>query len=448
MIVRIPLYAFLLASPPITFGFTGPQLTSSRKSQVLNGVISDLYQDRFEDVHLFKRFKNKVINNARDAGADLKESTSNDEKKNWATKDKGLFRVVPSQEMTGVEPHMTRLCSTLSHQLYTKNATDEIKLSTKNHTVEVLIYDDHGDFNSATVPFSVVVCEDTMILGWRGTGQVFDAINDIAASPQSSLAWRKHAKSIKVQGAFTSIVQNDIVTHERSIIEEAKKRNITEIITTGQSLGGGAAQVAHLILRAQIQDETSPWVDLKGINVRSIAFCGPMTTVLLDNASSETEDFVDELVANSCNMVFSNDIIPRGYGYLSFVEDYIDNVIDSGQLSKKIGVPRILRSLLGVREKLEHLVDDVIGGESVEDLVTVLSRYIHIGNIIYYESEGADPRVLKDMGAFYKNPLNKKDIFRDVKYKSVREPVTDFMSWHMDIINSPGLSYTDDELSK
>lgn len=232
------------------------------------------------------------------------------------------------------------------------------------------------------------------------------------------------------------------------MIEEAKKRNIKEIITTGQSLGGGAAQVAHLILRAQIQDETSPWVDLKGINVRSIAFCGPMTTVLLDNASSETEDFVDELVANSCNMVFSNDIIPRGYGYLSFVEDYIDNVIDSGQLSKKIGVPRILKSLLGVREKLEDLVDDVIGGETVEDLVTVLSRYIHVGNIIYYESEGADPRVLKDMGAFYKNPLNKKDIFRDVKYKSVREPVTDFMSWHMDIINGPGLSYTDDELSE
>lgn len=447
MIVRIPFYAFLLALPSITIGFTGPQLTSSRKLQVLNGFITDLFQDRFEDLNRFKGFKNKLVSVAREAGADFKHITPYDEKKNWEIKDKGLFRVVPSKEMTGVEPDMTRLCSTLSYQLYHKKAIDEIKLSTKNHTVEVLIYDDHGDLKPATVPFSVVVCEDTMILGWRGTGSLIDGINDMSVSPQSSFAWRKHAKSIKVQGGYTSIVQNDLVTHERSIIEEARKRNIKEIITTGQSLGGSAAQVAHLILRAQIQDETSPWVDLKGINVRSVAFCGLMSTVLLDNASSETADFVDELAANSCNMIFSNDIAPRAYGYVSYIEDFIENVIESGELSKKVGMPRIVRSLLHVREGAENIVDDVKGMALVEASLTVLSRYIHIGNIIYYESEGADPRVLKDFGALYKNPLNRKDIFRDIKYKPVRKPVTNFMPTHMDIIRGPGLSYTDDELS-
>eukprot|EP00957_Ditylum_brightwellii_P005831 443389-Ditylum_brightwellii.AAC.1 len=78
---------------------------------------------------------------------------------------------------------------------------------------------------------------------------------------------------------MTSIVINDVVTHEEFIIKEIQKRGIKEIITTGQSLGGGCSQLGHMVLRAQIQDETSPWNVLDGkVNVRSVAFCGPMTT--------------------------------------------------------------------------------------------------------------------------------------------------------------------------
>ena len=70
---------------------------------------------------------------------------------------------------------------------------------------------------------------------YRGTQTPFDAINDFAATPQSSFAWRKHAKTIKAQGAMTSIVINDIVNHEKEIIEECQKRGIKQIITTGVS---------------------------------------------------------------------------------------------------------------------------------------------------------------------------------------------------------------------
>lgn len=99
-----------------------------------------------------------------------------------------------------------------------------------------------------------------------------------------------------------------------------------------------------MILRAQIQDENSPWHVLDGkVNVRSVAFCGPMTTVLLDNASEETDKFVQEIADNSVNFIYKNDVVPRyemllilqsllffyscltqhfcrGYGYLTFVE--------------------------------------------------------------------------------------------------------------------------------
>jgi len=51
-----------------------------------------------------------------------------------------------------------------------------------------------------------------------------------------------------------------------------------------------------------------------------------MPTVLIDNATSETLAFVEKLEKNSCNMVYSNDVVPRVYGFLSFDSDFVDNV--------------------------------------------------------------------------------------------------------------------------
>lgn len=219
----------------------------------------------------------------------------------------GVFRYMPPKDMTGVDPRMSRLCSTISEQLYSKTSFDQFKLSTSDMKTDLFIYDDHGDFLDATPPFLTAITGKTMILGWRGTGTLMDAVNDAAASPQSSLAWRKHAKTIKAQGAMTSICHNDIVVHQKAIIAKAKREGITEIITTGQSLGGGLAQIAHLTLRALIEDETSEWNELEGVNVRSVAFCGPMTTVLVGVADPETDAFVEKLWNNSCNFVYKND---------------------------------------------------------------------------------------------------------------------------------------------
>ena len=60
---------------------------------------------------------------------------------------------------------------------------------------------------------------DTIILGWRKTTTIAHAFNDTAAFLQSAIAWRKHASIIKAQGVFSSIVINDIVTHEVEIIQ-------------------------------------------------------------------------------------------------------------------------------------------------------------------------------------------------------------------------------------
>ena len=81
---------------------------------------------------------------------------------------------------------------------------------------------------------AAVISGDTIILGWRGTSSIADGINDAAASPQSSFAWRKHAKTIKAHGAVTSIVHNALVTHEAELINFIKANpRIKEIVTTG-----------------------------------------------------------------------------------------------------------------------------------------------------------------------------------------------------------------------
>lgn len=229
----------LLSIPSVVHGFTvQPTSILSRAKPLKMGFVSDWLSDRFDNEEdeqkaLTDRVKNPVITLARKAGASLIESTEKEEKVYWEAKDDGIFGFVPTKEMTGVEPHMTQLCSTLSSQLYKKTKFEDFKLSTKDNKAELLIYDDHGKLKEATPPFGAVVSGDTLILGWRGTSGISDLMSDAAASPQSNFAWRKHAKTIKVQAPMNSIAQNDLVTHEEELIKEIKARGIKEIVTTG-----------------------------------------------------------------------------------------------------------------------------------------------------------------------------------------------------------------------
>jgi hypothetical protein len=176
---------------------------------------------------LLSRFKKgKTPNNI------VQQSEKQDEV-DWEVKDDGIFGFIPTKEMTGVEPEMTQLCATISTQLYNCKSFEEFKLSTKDIKTDLFLYDNHDGLNDATPPFCVATTGKTMILGWRGTNTLCDGLNDAAASPQSSFAWRKHCKTIKAQGAMTSIVHNDLVNHEKAIIRRAKELGITEIITTG-----------------------------------------------------------------------------------------------------------------------------------------------------------------------------------------------------------------------
>ena len=176
---------------------------------------------------LLSRFKKGKTPNA------IVQQSEKQDEVDWEVKDDGIFGFIPTKEMTGVEPEMTNLCATISEQLYSSKSFEDFRLSTKDIKTELFLYDNHDDLNDATPPFCVAITGKTMILGWRGTNTLADGLNDLAASPQSSFAWRKHSNTIKAQGAMTSIVHNDLVKHEKAIIRRVKELGITEIITTG-----------------------------------------------------------------------------------------------------------------------------------------------------------------------------------------------------------------------
>mmetsp|Transcript_4061 Transcript_4061/g.8433 ORF Transcript_4061/g.8433 Transcript_4061/m.8433 type:complete len:93 (+) Transcript_4061:192-470(+) len=53
-----------------------------------------------------------------------------------------------------------------------------------------------------------------------------------------------------------------------------------------------------------------------------------MTTVIVeDGCSKETEAFIDEIDHNSCIIIYYNDPIPRAYGYLTVINDFLDDAI-------------------------------------------------------------------------------------------------------------------------
>jgi hypothetical protein len=257
--MRLLLSAFLLTRPSLSFAFLpGPTFTKAqtRNSHALEmrwptytetetktkkgGFFSRLFKDKKDEADidtekkdLHSLIEKKPVEKAKKKGAILLEKTEHEAKVDWEVKEDGIFDFPPTKEMTGVEPEMSRLCATVSSQLYSKASKDEFTLSTKDMKTELFIYDDHGKFFHTSPPFLAAITGDTMILGWRGTGSLSDGLNDAACSPQSSLAWRKHAKTIKVQGAFTSVVHNDIANHEEAIIKKIKESGIKEIITTG-----------------------------------------------------------------------------------------------------------------------------------------------------------------------------------------------------------------------
>jgi len=434
---------------PTSFTLRSTQKTTTSPMELSN-MFTDMVEDRAEAAHdFFDRFAKPFAKDKKSVASHLKRTP--DETGAYT-----VFKHIPTKEMTGISPDMTQLCATLSSRLYDATEIDELHIKTVDDFEAVpFIFDNGGAFNQTSSPFGVVITGKTMILGWRGTSGLMDQLNDVACAPQSSMMWRKHAETIKAQGAMTSVAADDLVTHENDIIKKIIDDGITEIITTGHSLGGGVAQVANLILSAQTEDETSPWhkiIEKNGnISIRSMCFEPPMTTVLVakeEKKHPESEAFVESLISRSCLTVFGNDPVPRSYGYLTFLEDFAQNC-EAEIASDKLHIPKVAQQMFHMRGQLTHLIDEKTDNNEFRWLMAVGSKYVHLGNIIHYENKDAMPRILHDKGAFFKNKAGLKNVFRSVKYEKCDAPLDTFVKdWHNLPVAGPGISFSKAQLGE
>ena len=208
-------------------------------------------------------------------------------------------------------------------------------------------------------------------------------------------------------------------------------------------MGGALAQLGHLSLRALIEDKSSEWNELDGISIKSVGISAPMSIVLTKNPSRKSEKLIDDLRDNSCNIVYKSDPVPRGYGFMSFVFDMME---DSAEDAADEMLGGLFSKLFRVEKKVDNVMDKIKHGEKLKGLLEVFSHYIHLGNQIYYADEDGKPRILIDKGSFFKNTLGLKNTFRSVQWtNSGKNIITKdvLMKFHM---HSLKLRYTDDEL--
>ena len=77
---------------------------------------------------------------------------------------------------------------------------------------------------------------------------------------------------------MAALVENDMTKNGKTILKHIKDNNVTQVVFTGHSLGGGNAYVAHLYALAT-------WGEvLPEVTFRALAFEAPMAFYLPDEA--------------------------------------------------------------------------------------------------------------------------------------------------------------------
>ena len=119
---------------------------------------------------------------------------------------------LPSSDMTnGIEEYYVRLCAIISGCMYLPQPLVHIlehqgcKLASifLKEPPNVLLFDDHGIFETTNPPFSVTVAGKKMILAWRGSHTVMDWVRDFGFFVASSFRWKNVADVVIVYKGHT-----------------------------------------------------------------------------------------------------------------------------------------------------------------------------------------------------------------------------------------------------
>ena len=77
--------------------------------------------------------------------------------------------------------------------------------------------------------------------------------NSHAHPPLAATRWSGETKDVRAHGGYVNLVENTFSLHEDEIVGLIEKHKVERAFFTGHSLGGGLANVAHLVVRGQLK---------------------------------------------------------------------------------------------------------------------------------------------------------------------------------------------------
>ena len=225
--------------------------------------------------------------------------------------------------------------------------------------------------------------------------------------------WSGVTNEVCAHGAYVNIIEDTFARHEHDIAVLIETHNVKRVFLTGHSLGGGLANVAHLVVRGQLQKAGSPWEKLDGKVTCACTFASPQTIVRKYNPekmSEATRKLVSDLDTSSYNFVYGCDAVPRILGMLKYLGDLLETVmpeiVDDGLDKFAHEHLPYLGSLAAHAFLRGSYAKKMLGGAAqagvawgVEQLKgkglsEVVAQFTHIGMVVYQAPEAKEYQYL------------------------------------------------------
>ena len=183
-------------------------------------------------------------------------------------------------------------------------------------------------------------------------------------------------------------------------MELIEKHKVERAFFTGHSLGGGVANIAHLVVRGQLQKAGSPWAKLEGkVAWSACTFAAPQTIVRLYE-SEKTPPLVVDLDASSYNVVYGCDAVPRLPGMLKYMGDIVEKAVPKVVMSKleekkdeyvdtlswytKLAAePALDKGLDVVGNQLDGVPTAAVRFLKDKGIAEIVRHYTHQGTVVY-----------------------------------------------------------------
>ena len=235
--------------------------------------------------------------------------------------------------------------------------------------------------------------------------------------------WSGETKDIRAHGAIVNLVEHTFSLNEDAIVGLIETHKVERAFFTGHSLGGGIANVAHLVVRAQLKKAGSPWAKLDGkVTWLACTFAALQTIVRLYPSMENIPPLIADLDASSYNIVYGCDPIPRApsmYKYLGAVVEHVLPKLIEERTTDKIPVLGLLTK--AVKNRAEDMVGGAVDGAidmlTKDGLVEVMSHFTHVGVVIYQAPEASEFVYLGPVGTTWNDPA--KDIRKTLDVNGV-----------------------------